>query len=224
MMKIRSMSRTARKLRAVPRRSPDARRLRQQAGRSRRRRCRSRFGDAGQRPGLRRQCRRPRVLRYRPDRSVGRRAASRSTSRPQWLQQYPRYQVTIEGHADERGTREYNIALGARRATNVKNYLVSRGINPSPHPHDLLRQGTPGRGLQRHFLLVAEPPRRHGAQQRTVTGRSHHTDWRNGGLRAAVSVLRPNLAVSEWPDGVKSTVNVGSRARARRQFDGRTDQ
>jgi len=49
----------------------------------------------------------------------------------QWLQRYPRYQVTIEGHADERGTREYNIALGARRATNAKNYLVSRGINPA---------------------------------------------------------------------------------------------
>ena len=39
--------------------------------------------------------------------------------------------MTIEGHADERGTREYNIALGARRATNVKNYLVSRGISPA---------------------------------------------------------------------------------------------
>lgn len=49
----------------------------------------------------------------------------------QWLQQYPRYQVTIEGHADERGTREYNIALGARRATNTKNYLVSRGVAPN---------------------------------------------------------------------------------------------
>ncbi len=49
----------------------------------------------------------------------------------QWLQQYPRYQVTIEGHADERGTREYSIALGARRATNTKNYLVSRGVAPN---------------------------------------------------------------------------------------------
>jgi peptidoglycan-associated lipoprotein len=48
-----------------------------------------------------------------------------------WLTRYPRYQITIEGHADERGTREYNLALGARRATNAKNYLVSRGINPS---------------------------------------------------------------------------------------------
>ena len=49
----------------------------------------------------------------------------------QWLQAYPRYTFTIEGHADERGTREYNIALGARRAQNVRNYLVSRGIDAS---------------------------------------------------------------------------------------------
>ena len=49
----------------------------------------------------------------------------------QWLQQYNRYSFTIEGHADERGTREYNIALGARRAQSVRAYLASRGIDPS---------------------------------------------------------------------------------------------
>jgi peptidoglycan-associated lipoprotein len=49
----------------------------------------------------------------------------------QWLQTYPRYQFTIEGHADERGTREYNIALGARRAQSVRTYMSSRGIDPS---------------------------------------------------------------------------------------------
>ena len=49
----------------------------------------------------------------------------------QWLQQYGNYSFTIEGHADERGTREYNIALGARRAQNVRNYLASRGIQPN---------------------------------------------------------------------------------------------
>lgn len=47
----------------------------------------------------------------------------------QWLNQYNRYTFTIEGHADERGTREYNIALGARRAQTVRDYMVSRGIN-----------------------------------------------------------------------------------------------
>ena len=46
----------------------------------------------------------------------------------QWLQSYNRYSFTIEGHADERGTREYNIALGARRAQSVKTFLASRGI------------------------------------------------------------------------------------------------
>ena len=49
----------------------------------------------------------------------------------QWLQTYNRYSFTIEGHADERGTREYNIALGARRAQSVRAYLASRGIDPS---------------------------------------------------------------------------------------------
>ena len=49
----------------------------------------------------------------------------------QWLQTYPRYQFTIEGHADEGGTREYNIALGARRAQSVKAYMTAHGIDPS---------------------------------------------------------------------------------------------
>ena len=46
-----------------------------------------------------------------------------------WLHHYDRYTFTIEGHADERGTREYNIALGARRAQTVREYLVSRGVS-----------------------------------------------------------------------------------------------
>ena len=48
----------------------------------------------------------------------------------QWLRTYPQYVFLIEGHADERGTREYNIALGARRAQAVRDYLASRGIGP----------------------------------------------------------------------------------------------
>ena len=47
----------------------------------------------------------------------------------QWLQQYPQYTITIEGHADERGTREYNIALGAKRATTVRAFLAQNGVN-----------------------------------------------------------------------------------------------
>lgn len=46
-----------------------------------------------------------------------------------WLQRYPQVRVTVEGHCDERGTREYNLALGARRANAVKEYLVSLGVS-----------------------------------------------------------------------------------------------
>lgn len=49
----------------------------------------------------------------------------------QWLNQYPQYSITIEGHADERGTREYNIALGARRAAATRSFLSNLGINAS---------------------------------------------------------------------------------------------
>ncbi|EDL49273.1 hypothetical protein ED21_21374 [Erythrobacter sp. SD-21] len=49
----------------------------------------------------------------------------------QYFSQYPNVNFTIEGHADERGTREYNLALGERRANAAKNYLVSLGIPAS---------------------------------------------------------------------------------------------
>jgi peptidoglycan-associated lipoprotein len=48
-----------------------------------------------------------------------------------WLQKYPQHAVTVEGHADERGTREYNLALGDRRATTVLNYLTALGVDKS---------------------------------------------------------------------------------------------
>lgn len=48
-----------------------------------------------------------------------------------WLNQYARYTVTLEGHADERGTREYNLSLSARRATVVRDYMIARGIAPT---------------------------------------------------------------------------------------------
>ena len=47
----------------------------------------------------------------------------------QWLNQYSNIRITIEGHADERGTREYNLALGDRRATAVKNFLAAQGVS-----------------------------------------------------------------------------------------------
>jgi len=56
-------------------------------------------------------------------------ARSTLEKQAQWLQAYNRYSFTIEGHADERGTREYNIALGARRAQTVHDYLAARGVD-----------------------------------------------------------------------------------------------
>jgi peptidoglycan-associated lipoprotein len=59
--------------------------------------------------------------------------ASRATLEAQarWLLSHPQVRVTIEGHADERGTREYNLALGDRRASAAKNFLAARGV-PAP--------------------------------------------------------------------------------------------
>jgi peptidoglycan-associated lipoprotein len=51
------------------------------------------------------------------------------TKQAAWLEQYPNVEIQIEGHADERGTREYNISLSARRATTVRNFLISQGIS-----------------------------------------------------------------------------------------------
>ncbi|MBW8271498.1 peptidoglycan-associated lipoprotein Pal [Caldovatus aquaticus] len=48
-----------------------------------------------------------------------------------WLQQYPQVQVTVEGHADERGTREYNLALGQRRANAARDVLIANGVAAS---------------------------------------------------------------------------------------------
>ncbi|MCP5036619.1 MAG: peptidoglycan-associated lipoprotein Pal [Rhodobacteraceae bacterium] len=48
-----------------------------------------------------------------------------------WLMENPDFTAIIEGHADEQGTREYNLALGARRASAVLNYLIDRGVAPN---------------------------------------------------------------------------------------------
>jgi peptidoglycan-associated lipoprotein len=52
-------------------------------------------------------------------------------SQAQWLSRYPNKRVVVEGHCDERGTRDFNIALGARRANAAKNYLASLGVDPA---------------------------------------------------------------------------------------------
>ena len=53
------------------------------------------------------------------------------TAQAQWLNQNPGYAAIIEGHADEQGTREYNLALGARRASAAQNFLISQGVAPN---------------------------------------------------------------------------------------------
>lgn len=70
-------------------------------------------------------------------------------SQAAWLQQNPAVRVTIEGHADERGTRDYNIALGDRRANAAKNYLASLGIDPG-------RIGTVSYGKERPAALGSD--------------------------------------------------------------------
>ena len=51
-------------------------------------------------------------------------------SQAQWLARYPGVRIAVEGHCDERGTRDYNLALGERRANAAKNYLVGLGVAP----------------------------------------------------------------------------------------------
>ncbi|UWQ13399.1 peptidoglycan-associated lipoprotein Pal [Aliiroseovarius sp. M344] len=53
------------------------------------------------------------------------------TKQAAWLMENTAYTAVIEGHADEQGTREYNLALGARRASTVQNYLIERGVAPN---------------------------------------------------------------------------------------------
>lgn len=67
-----------------------------------------------------------------------------------WLKQYPNVSVTIEGHADERGTREYNLALGERRAASTKSYLLSQGVEAS-------RINTISYGKERPAVTDASP-------------------------------------------------------------------
>jgi len=78
-----------------------------------------------------------------------------------WLNRYPTYQILIEGHADERGTREYNVALGARRAARVQQFLISEGVAAN-------RLRTVSYGKERPIEVCAEP-RCWDANRRAVT-------------------------------------------------------
>ncbi len=101
----------------------------------------------------------------------------------QWLARYPAVRVTVEGHADERGTREYNLALGARRANAVKEYLVGQGVSAA-------RVETVSYGKERpictesnEILLGAEPPRRYHHCRRCEFLGTHDSQARGRGLR-----------------------------------------
>ncbi|PJB71292.1 MAG: peptidoglycan-associated lipoprotein [Alphaproteobacteria bacterium CG_4_9_14_3_um_filter_47_13] len=68
----------------------------------------------------------------------------------EWMKRYPNVRMTIEGHCDERGTREYNLALGERRANSVKSYMVALGIEP-------MRVNTISYGKERPAVLGSDP-------------------------------------------------------------------
>ncbi|MEQ8410161.1 MAG: peptidoglycan-associated lipoprotein Pal [Erythrobacter sp.] len=76
--------------------------------------------------------------------------ASALQAQAQYFSRYPQVNFTVEGHADERGTREYNLALGERRANAAKNYLVSLGVSP-----DRIR--TVSYGKERPVALASTP-------------------------------------------------------------------
>ena len=78
-----------------------------------------------------------------------------------WLNRYPQYSIVIEGHADERGTREYNVALGARRAARVQQFLIAEGVGAG-------RISTVSFGKERPIEVCAEQ-RCWDANRRAVT-------------------------------------------------------
>jgi peptidoglycan-associated lipoprotein len=61
---------------------------------------------------------------------LSRQAQTVLIAQAQWLNRYSNHSILVEGHADERGTREYNLALGAKRAESVRDFLLSRGVEP----------------------------------------------------------------------------------------------
>ena len=83
------------------------------------------------------------------------------TGQAQWLVGHPQYNAIIEGHADEQGTREYNLALGARRASSVQEFLVSQGVAGS-------RLRTVSYGKERP-IAVCSAPECYNQNRRAVT-------------------------------------------------------
>lgn len=98
-------------------------------------------------------------------------ARERLAKNARFLSERPEFQVTVEGHCDERGTNEYNLALGQSRATMARNYLVSLGIAPERLVVVSLGEERPACGLNEescwaqnrraHFLLTGRVPSSH---------------------------------------------------------------
>ena len=105
----------------------------------------------------------------------------------QWLGRYNRYAFTVGAMRTSaaRANTTSRSARGARR--RCATISTSRGVEAQPHAHDLLRQGAPGRGVQRHLVLVAEPPLGDGAQ-RELLSRDGLPGIRTGALAAPVFV------------------------------------
>jgi peptidoglycan-associated lipoprotein len=92
-------------------------------------------GDAmGQAPGSKGEFQKvvgDRVFFLNDQTSLTAEATTTLTAQAEWLQKYPNVSIQVEGHADERGTREYNISLSARRATTVRGFLIKQGVAAS---------------------------------------------------------------------------------------------
>ena len=111
-----------------------------------------------------------------------------------WLQQFPAVTVTIEGHADQRGTTEYNLALGERRANAVKSYLGSLGIDPARVliiSYGKERLANPADADEAYRR---EPPRGDRGQ--------HHRDQLSVLGRAGSGVLTMWRILARWPGGL----------------------
>ncbi len=111
------------------------------------------------------------------------------TPRPRGCSRYPGVSVRIEGNADERGTREYNLALGARRANSVRDYLVGRGVAAGRIATISLRQGAADRCRQRRGRLAARTatgtPRRSSSARASRLQVAAHAPHRSDVLHAA---------------------------------------
>ena len=84
----------------------------------------------------------------------------------EWLARYPQIKITIEGHTDERGTREYHLALGDRRANAAKNFLAAQGVAASRIATISYGKERPEAEGLRRGRLCQEPPRGDGHRQR----------------------------------------------------------